>query len=321
MVITNIDKQTKLIIIKSNKKEKNSMNLPCNNMNLNLYRVFYIVAKTKSFSESSKNLHISQPAISKNIKALEDELNTQLFFRTNRGIELTPAAKKLFTYIEKAYTYIALGEKELMETSNESKDTLTIGISSSISSHYLDEYIKEFIKLYPNIIIKIISREEPTLLELFEQNSINFLLSLGNMNFTKECQNINIYQEEYSFCFNPNSYNCSTSLNLEELRENNLILPSKKTKVRKLLDNYLIAKGINNNMTIEVDNSDMILKYTEEGLGLGYLPKSIIESNDNLQIIQLSERIIVENIILSYNEENSNTYTNDFIKIINERTE
>lgn len=297
------------------------MNLPCNNMNLNLYRIFYIVAKTKSFSESSKNLHISQPAISKNIKALEDELNTQLFYRNNRGIELTPAAKKLFAYIEKAYTYIMLGEKELMETNNENKDILTIGISSSISSHYLDEYIKEFIKLYPNIIIKIVIREEQSLIELFEQNSINLLLSLGNLNFTKEYQNLTIYQEEYLFCSNLDYCSNSPILALEDLQENNLILPSKKTKVRKLLDNYLIAKGISNNMTIEVDNNDMILKYTEEGLGLGFLPKSIIELNDNLQMIQLNERTIVENIILSYNEENLNTYTNDFIKIINERIE
>ena len=65
------------------------MALPCNNMNLNLYRVFYTVAKTKSFSESSRTLHISQPAISKHIQNLEYELNTLLFYRTNRGIELT----------------------------------------------------------------------------------------------------------------------------------------------------------------------------------------------------------------------------------------
>ena len=88
------------------------MSLPCENLNLNLYRVFYVVAKTKSFSESSKLLHISQPAISKHIQNLEYELNTLLFFRTNRGIELTPEAKNLVTYVEKAYNYLKTYPKE-----------------------------------------------------------------------------------------------------------------------------------------------------------------------------------------------------------------
>ena len=296
------------------------MNLPCNNMNLNLYRVFYIVAKTKSFSESSKNLHISQPAISKNIKTLEDELNTQLFFRTNRGIELTPAAKKLLAYVEKAYSYIMLGEKELIEANSENKDTLTIGISSSLISNYIAPYIKEFIKLYPNTVIKIITREEQNLMELFEQNSLNLILTLGSLNFTKEYQSINLCQEEYSFAYNPTIYDLE-HFTIEELSKNILLLPNKKTKIRRMLDNYLIAKGINNLSTMELETNEMILNYTKEGLGIGYLPKSLIESNPHLEIINLNERIIMENIVLTYNEEILTSNTNEFLKLINDRTE
>lgn len=297
------------------------MNLPCNNMNLNLYRVFYIVAKTKSFSESSKTLHISQPAISKNIKTLEDELNTQLFNRTNRGIELTPSAKKLLTYVEKAYTYIMLGEKELVETNNENKDTLTIGISSSLTSNYIASYIKEYIKQSPNTIIKIISREEPVLMELFEQNSLNLLLTLGPLNSPKEYQSLNICQEEYYFAYNPTIYKLENNVTIEELSKNILLLPNKKTKIRHLLDNYLIAKGINNLSTVELETNEMILNYTEEGLGIGYLPKSMIESNTDLEIINLNERIIFENIVLTYNAEILTPITSEFLKLVNNKKE
>lgn len=297
------------------------MNLPCNNMNLNLYRVFYIVAKTKSFSESSKSLHISQPAISKNIKALEDELNTQLFNRTNRGIELTGAAKKLLAYVEKAYTYIMLGEKELIEASSENKDTLTIGISSSLTSNYIAPYIKEFIKLYPNTVIKIVTREEQVLMELFEQNSLNLLLTLGSLNSPKEYQSINISQEEYLFAYSPALYQIENNLTIEKLCQNILLLPNKKTKTRRLLDNYLIAKGLNNLKTIELENNEMILNYTEEGLGIGYLPKSLVETNSNLEIINLNEKIIFENIVLTYNEEILTANAEYFLKLINDRTE
>lgn len=109
------------------------MALPCDNLNLNLYRVFYIVAKTKSFSESSKVLHISQPAISKHVQNLEYELDTLLFYRTNRGIELTPEAKSLYAYVEKAYNYLMLGERELQEGKDLTKGTISIGIPTYLN--------------------------------------------------------------------------------------------------------------------------------------------------------------------------------------------
>ena len=116
------------------------MSLPCENLNLNLYRVFYIVAKTKSFSESSKVLHISQPAISKHIQNLEYELNTLLFYRTNRGIELTPEARNLVTYVEKAYNYLSLGEQELQQSKDLSKGKISIGLPEFSSVNYLNKY-------------------------------------------------------------------------------------------------------------------------------------------------------------------------------------
>ena len=69
------------------------------NINLNLYRTFYEVAKNGSISIASKNLYVSQPAISKSIKALEAALNTKLFYRTTSGVILTQKGEDLFKYV------------------------------------------------------------------------------------------------------------------------------------------------------------------------------------------------------------------------------
>ena len=119
------------------------MALPCNNLNLNLYRVFYTVAKTKSFSESSRLLHISQPAISKHIQNLEYELNTLLFYRTNRGIEPTAEAKNLLTYVERAYNFLMLGEKQLVESKELMKGKISIGVTSCVSNYSINKRIYE----------------------------------------------------------------------------------------------------------------------------------------------------------------------------------
>ena len=83
------------------------------NINLNLYRIFYCVAKEKSITKSSKKLFISQPAISKSLKKLESDLNTVLFIRNLSGVSLTEQGKVLYFYIEKAYKNIILAEQAL----------------------------------------------------------------------------------------------------------------------------------------------------------------------------------------------------------------
>ena len=88
------------------------------NINLNLYRIFYCVAKEKSITKASKKLFISQPAISKSLKKLESDLNTVLFIRNLNGVSLTDQGKVLYFYIEKAYKNIVLAEQALNVCAN-----------------------------------------------------------------------------------------------------------------------------------------------------------------------------------------------------------
>lgn len=84
-----------------------------NNINLNLYRVFYYVAKEKSITGAAKRLYISQPAISKSLKKLEEELAVELFSRNLNGVELTEEGKILFTYVDKSLKSITAAENAL----------------------------------------------------------------------------------------------------------------------------------------------------------------------------------------------------------------
>ena len=178
------------------------MALPCNNLNLNLYRVFYTVAKTKSFSESATVLHISQPAISKHIQNLEYELNTVLFYRNNRGIELTPEAKSLLTYVEKAYNFLMLGEKELQESKELLKGKVSIGVPTFISVYLLSSYVKEFMELHPNIVVKMSNKKMSDLYNLLYQHTLDLLIVTGNNNIPKDFKVVSLGKENYVFCYN-----------------------------------------------------------------------------------------------------------------------
>lgn len=147
-----------------------------NNINLNLYRVFYICAKCNSFVEASKKLCVSQPAVSKQIKLLEDLLETKLFYRDNNGLKLTSDGKQLYNYIEKSYNYIIAGEKTIRENNDISIGTIVIGAPAHIASFYLLEYIKKYQKKYPKVFFRIINGSTAELLSGLKEHRIDFVI-------------------------------------------------------------------------------------------------------------------------------------------------
>ncbi len=282
------------------------MALPWNNINLNLYRIFYTVAKTKSFSESSRTLHISQPAISKHIQNLEYELNTQLFYRTNRGIELTPEAINLLTYVEKAFNYIMLGERELEESKELTKGKISIGVPTVIGSYYINTYLKTFLKEHPNINVEMINSNERRLMELFNQHTIDLIILPNSIRANKDYKTVEIKKEQYCFAYSKTlPYNTITTL--EEILTKPLILPTTTTKARKDLDNILNDLNLTANPIMELDQTELILTYTKEELGIGYLPQSVVISNPDLDIIQIEQELPTTNITLVYDDKSLTT--------------
>ncbi|MBQ4031930.1 MAG: LysR family transcriptional regulator [Bacilli bacterium] len=295
------------------------MALPSNNINLNLYRIFYTVAKTKSFSESSRTLHISQPAISKHIQNLEYELGTMLFYRTNRGIELTPEAINLLAYVEKAYNYLSLGERELEESKELTKGKISIGVPTIIGSFYIKTYLKTFLKEHPNINVEMINTNERRLMELFNQHTIDLIILPNSIRANKEYKTVEIKQEEYCFAYSKTiPYNTITTL--EEIMTKPLILPSNSTKARKDLDNILNELNLNPNPIMELDQTDSILTYTKEELGIGYLPKSVVLANPDLDIINIETELPTTSITLVYDENGLTTAAKTFITILTNST-
>lgn len=296
------------------------MALPCNNMNLNLYRVFYTVAKTKSFSESSRTLHISQPAISKHIQNLEYELNTLLFYRTNRGIELTPEAKALLVYVEKAYNYLMLGERELQEGKELTKGTVSIGTPTYLSIYYLNKYIKEFMKSHPNIVINISNHNDVILFELLQQHNLDLLITTGDFKTNKDLKTIELNKTEYCFVYDKTKLNFEEIKTLEDIFNKQVLLPSKNSKQRIELEKILNTKNIISNPIMELESSETMLNYIKEGIGIGYIQKNIAEQHPDLEIINIEDQLPEETITLIYNDETLTTSSREFINTINKST-
>ena len=113
-------------------------------INYELYKVFYYVATSLSFSEASKQLYISQSAVSQSIKTLEKKLEQPLFIRSTKKVQLTPAGKILLKHIEPAMNLIRRGESQLLDSGSLGLGQLHIGASDTICRYFLVPYLKQF---------------------------------------------------------------------------------------------------------------------------------------------------------------------------------
>ena len=119
-------------------------------INYELYKVFYYVATSLSFSEASKQLYISQSAVSQSIKTLEKRLNQNLFIRSTKKVRLTTEGEILLRHIEPAINLIQRGENQIIESNTLGGGQLRIGASDTICRYFLVPYLNKFHKAYPN---------------------------------------------------------------------------------------------------------------------------------------------------------------------------
>ena len=116
------------------------------NIDLELYKVFYAVAKNKHMTRASEELHISQPAISQSIKKLEEQLGGTLFLRSNKGMELTEEGKMFFEYVKGALELIKNAENDFTSYKDLTKGEIKIGCSTTLTKLLLLDTINEFHK-------------------------------------------------------------------------------------------------------------------------------------------------------------------------------
>ena len=146
-------------------------------INYELYKVFYYVAISLSFSEASKKLYISQSAVSQSIKVLEKKLNQPLFIRSTKKVQLTPEGETLLRHVEPAMNLIRRGEAQILEANTLGGGQLRIGASDTICRYFLVPYLSRFHKEYPNIHIKVTNQTSIGCVDLLENGSVDLIFT------------------------------------------------------------------------------------------------------------------------------------------------
>lgn len=278
-----------------------------------LYKVFYTVAKNKHMTKASKELHISQPAISQSIKKLEEQLGGTLFLRSNKGMELTEEGKMFYDYLKGAIELIKNAENDFTSFKDLSKGEVKIGCSTTLTKLLLLDPLKKFHMDYPNINIQIKNDLTSNLINDLKLGKLDFVIF--NESGIKE-KNLNlekIAELKQGFIYNPDFFNDEIE-ELDDLNKYPLILQKEESNSRKMLEYITTLNEVKLIPKMEVVSQELVTEFTNIGFGIGFTIIDLAKIKYNsLKELKINKKIPNINIYLATNKSISLTFASKMI--------
>lgn len=256
-----------------------------NRLTLYYLVAFYVLAYSETISEAGKKMHISQPAITKMINKLEDEIGVKLFIRSHKGTKLTKNGEIFLEYVEKSFASLVAGVNLIDSKNKLNSNKIIIGTSPFLSS-YLLKLMNKFRIKHPSISIEIIIDSAMNLKQLLMNGQIYFIV---DNKFYKGFPNLiekNLFSLEACFI-------TDGKLSVERVKdiENvNLLLPSACNHVYNKIKKAFADKKLKLNYVCQFETNENIASSVKENLGIGFVIKNTI-SNDlkkgNIQILDI----------------------------------
>ena len=291
------------------------------NINFELYKTFYVVAKHKNITKASHELLISQPAVSKAIKNLETQLGCTLFIRNKSGVILTEAGALLLKDIENVVQILQNSEEKIKNLTSLDHVVLTIGTSKTIVEKYLSPYIQTFYNRYPNIKIGIVTGSDKDLIQKARTGLIDMIIANTPYDVPDDFAITKLKKIHTIFVGSPHYKDIVIKEdNIEKLP---LILQSEGSTTRyyfnKIMNNY----NFHITPKMEFTSSTLALQFIKIGVGIGIATKEYLNHElEDKTLYELKSTISLDNryisVITCCNQTMSNA-TIAFIKILEKK--
>ncbi len=274
-------------------------------INYELYKVFYYVASTLSFSEASKKLFISQSAVSQSIKSLEKKLGQTLFIRSTKKVSLTPEGEILLRHVEPALHMIHRGESQLLDA-NSNGGQIRIGASDTICRYFLVPYLKQLHEEFPQAHIKVTNATSIGCVELLESGQVDLIVvNLPN----PYLRNISNVQEIHTFrdVFVANdSFKelKGRKLTLKELSDYPILMLNKNSTTSEFLHSIFQKEQLDLIPEIELSSNDLLIDLAAIGLGIAFVPDYCIpKDSKELFIVETTTEVPTRQLAVAYNNQ------------------
>lgn len=277
------------------------------NINYEYYRIFYYVAKCKSFTTAAEILHNNQPNLSRIIKLLEHELGCCLFIRSNKGISLTPEGERLYSHVKLAVEQLQTAEEEIKKVAGLHEGMITIGASETALHMLLLPVLKEFKKEYPNVRVRIQNHLTTQAIASVRQGSVDFAVVASPADISAPLTALSLMQfQDVLIGGRDFAALSSTPHSLQDLNAYPLICLGDDTMTYRFYDAFYRSHGLLLKPELEAATTDQILPMVKSNLGLGYIPEIFAKKAlalGEVCEISLQEALPPREIFLVENEE------------------
>lgn len=273
-------------------------------INYELYKVFYHVASTLNFSEASKQLYISQSAVSQSIKTLERKLDQTLFIRSTKKVQLTPEGEILMRHVEPAMNLIQKGETQLLDAAS-TGGQIRIGASDTICRYFLIPYLERFHKAFPGAHIKVINQTSMKCAELLR----NGLVDLTVVNFpnnhlgtTTSVMRIKKFRDVF-IAGNTFQKLKGETLTFSQLLKYPILMLDKNSTTNEFLHQVFQQHQLDLVPEIELTSNDLLIDLARIGLGIAFVPDYCISpDSEDVFILHTKEELSERELAIAYNE-------------------
>lgn len=274
-------------------------------INYELYKVFYHVASTLSFSEASKQLFISQSAVSQSVKTLERKLDQTLFIRSTKRVQLTPEGEILMRHIEPAMNLIKRGESQLLDVAS-TGGQIRIGASDTICRYFLVPYLKRFHEDFPNAHIKVINQTSIKCVELLETGQVDlivanypnkYLSNVSSIKKIKKFRDVFIANRDFEELR-------GQKLSYKQLSHYPILMLDKHSTTSEFLHKLFQQHQLDLVPEIELTSNDLLIDLARIGLGIAFIPDFCIQDDcKDLFIVETEEDLPERELIIAHNEQ------------------
>jgi DNA-binding transcriptional LysR family regulator len=255
--------------------------------------VFRVVADTLNFSKAAEELHLSQPAVTSQVRSLEEGLGIALFDRVGRNATLTPAGKTLLPYVRQIETLTSDALAALAPFGVQEGVELNIGASHTIGVYLLPKLLPMLVRDWPKLRIHVVGGSTTEILNALatHQVSIGLIEAPGHRPDLK----IETFSEDELSLILPPTHRWAKKVTLRaaEIVQEPILLRESGSGMRRFVEEYLEKNGVLSQQlrtNVDMNSTEAIISAVEAGLGIGFVPVMALDKarlTDSVKIVPL----------------------------------
>ncbi len=239
-------------------------------------KVFCTVAETKSFSKTSEIIHLTQPAVSLQVQALEEIYETKLFDRTSGSINLTPSGEILYKYAKDILALYALADKDISKLTGLVKGSIKIGAGTTFGNHILPSIVVDFKNTHPKIEIDVFIGNTKRIMDLLHSGAVDVGI-IGEVPSKSKVVVEPVMSDELYFIVPPqHPWAKKKVVTVPEVVKEAIVLREEGSGTRQVIEKYFADNGIGLSdlqIALVLGSTSSIKEAVERGMGVSMVSK------------------------------------------------